>query len=160
MIERRPSIAWSRWLDRYAIWIVLVVLFAVAAMLSEAFLRPVYLFNVVRQVAPVGIAAIGVTLVMVLGGVDLSVGAVISLTAVVCAVLMEGQVANMPLAIGVTLLVGALVGLANGMLIAFNRVSPFILTLGMAITVYGINQIYSGGTARGIVAPGFLEFFN
>ena len=63
-----PSIPWSRWLDRYAIWIVLVVLFAVAAMLSEAFLRPVYLFNVVRQVAPVGIAAIGVTLVMVLGG--------------------------------------------------------------------------------------------
>ena len=46
------------------------------------------------------------------------------------------------------------------MLIAFNRVSPFILTLGMAIAVYGLTQIYSGGTARGVVSPGFREFFN
>lgn len=151
---------WRHWLETFAIWIVLLTLFAVAASLSEAFLRPVYLFNVLRQVAPVGIAAIGVTFVMVLGGVDLSVGAVISLTAVVCAVLMDGAVANIPLAVASTLLVGVAVGLANGALIAFNRVSPFILTLGMAIVVYGINQIYSGGTARGIVAPGFRELFN
>ena len=59
-----------------------------------------------------------------------------------------------------TLLVGTAIGLANGVLIAFNRVSPFILTLGMAIVVYGITQIYSGGTARGVVAPGFREVFN
>ncbi len=147
-------------IDRYAIWIVLLLLLAAAALLSDAFLRPSYLFNVVRQAAPVGIAAVGVTMVMVLGGVDLSVGAIISLTAVVAAVLMEGNPANIPYALAVTLLVGAVIGLANGLLIAFNRVSPFILTLGMAIAVYGITQIYSGGTARGVVAPGFREFFN
>ncbi|MFQ5972355.1 MAG: ABC transporter permease [Alphaproteobacteria bacterium] len=155
--DRMP---WTRWLESYAIWFVLLALFAVAAILSEAFLRPIYLFNVVRQVAPVGIAAIGVTFVMVLGGVDLSVGAVISLTAVVSAVFMDGQIANIPMAIAVSLVVGMAVGLANGLLIAFNRVSPFILTLGMAIAVYGITQIYSGGTARGVVSPGFREFFN
>lgn len=155
-----PSGTARRWLERYAIWFVLLLLLAVAALLSEAFLRPAYLFNVVRQAAPVGIAAVGVTLVMILGGVDLSVGAIISLTAVVCAVVMQGDPANVPIALAVTMLVGAGIGLANGVLIAFNRVSPFILTLGMAIAVYGATQIYSGGTARGVVAPGFREFFN
>jgi ribose transport system permease protein len=155
-----PAGEWLRLLDRFAIWIVLLLLLAVAAVLSDAFLRPNYLFNIVRQAAPVGIAAVGVTLVMIAGGVDLSVGAVISLTAVVSAVLMEGAAANLPYAVVVTLLVGTAIGLANGVLIAFNRVSPFILTLGMAIAVYGITQIYSGGTARGVVAPGFREVFN
>jgi ribose/xylose/arabinose/galactoside ABC-type transport system permease subunit len=163
MSATRPALAsgaWRRLLDRAAIWLVLLLLLAIAALLSDAFLRPVYLMNVVRQAAPVGIAAVGVTLVMIAGGVDLSVGAVISLTAVVAAVLMEGSAANLPLALATTLLVGGAIGLANGLLIAYNRVSPFILTLGMAIAVYGATQIYSGGTARGMVAPGFREVFN
>jgi len=152
--------AGRRALDAAAIWLVLLALLAIAGMLSDAFLRPAYLLNVVRQAAPVGIAAVGVTLVMIAGGVDLSVGAVISLAAVVAAVLMEGSAANLPYALAATLLVGGAIGLANGLLIAFNRVSPFILTLGMAIAVYGLTQIYSGGTARGMVAPGFRELFN
>ncbi|HSA79952.1 MAG TPA: ABC transporter permease [Geminicoccaceae bacterium] len=158
-----PSLAtgaWRRLFDRAAIWLVLLLLLTTAALLSEAFLRPNYLLNIVRQAAPVGIAAVGVTLVMIAGGVDLSVGAIISLSAVIAAVLMEGDPANLPWALAATLLVGAAIGLANGLLIAYNRVSPFILTLGMAIAVYGLTQIYSGGTARGVVAPGFREFFN
>ena len=150
----------SVWLERYAIWVVLLLLFIAAASLSEAFLRPIYIFNVVRQVAPVGIAAVGVTLVMIMGGVDLSVGAIISLGAVLAAVLMDGRVENIPLACFVTLLMGLGIGTLNGVLIAFNRISPFILTLGMAVAVTGYTQIFSGGTARGIVAPGFREFFN
>jgi ribose/xylose/arabinose/galactoside ABC-type transport system permease subunit len=150
----------AAWLERYAIWIVLLFLFITAASLSEAFLRPIYIFNVVRQVAPVGIAAIGVTMVMIMGGVDLSVGAIISLGAVFAAVLMDGEPGNIPLACAATMLMGAGVGAANGVLIAYNRISPFILTLGMAVVITGITQIFSGGTARGIVAPGFREFFN
>lgn len=143
-----------------AIWLVLALLLGVAMLASPAFLNPAYLLNTVRQVAPVGIAAVGVTYVMLLGGVDLSVGAVISLTAVVCAVQMDGAVANIPGAVTITLLVGAAIGAANGLLVAFNRVSPFILTLGTAIATYGLVQIYSGGTASGVVAPGFRDAFN
>jgi len=146
--------------ERNAIWIVLLVLLLAGTALSDAFLRPVYLGNVVRQLAPVGIAAVGVTLVMVLGGIDLSVGAVISLAAVICAVQMDGKTGNIPWALGTTLLAGAVVGLANGLLIAFSRASPFILTLGSSLAVYGLTQIYSGGTARGVIAPEFREFFN
>ncbi len=148
------------WLPRYAIWLVLVALLGSAALLSSAFLEPAYLFNMIRQAAPVGIAAVGVTLVMIMGGVDLSVGAIISLTAVVTAVVMDGEPGNVPAAIGTALLLGALVGLANGILVTVSRASPFILTLGTAVAVYGLTQVYSGGTARGMVAPGFREFFN
>jgi ribose/xylose/arabinose/galactoside ABC-type transport system permease subunit len=143
-----------------AIWLVLVALLVAAALLSPGFLDPAYLVNIVRQAAPIGIAAVGVTLVMILGGVDLSVGAVISFAAVLCAVQMEGRAENVPLALATTLAASLAIGLANGLLLAFNRVSPFILTLGTALAVYGLTQVYSGGTARGVVAPGFREFFN
>lgn len=146
--------------SRYAIFVVLVLVYCAAATVSEAFLDPRYIFNVVRQVAPVGIAAIGVTYVMILGGVDLSIGAVISLTSVLCAVQMGGDAANIGLAVAVACAAGAAVGTVNGLAAAFTRVSPFILTLGTGIAVLGLTQIYSGGTARGIVAPGFREFFN
>jgi ribose/xylose/arabinose/galactoside ABC-type transport system permease subunit len=150
----------DRFLAANAIFVVLLAVYLIGVAASEAFLTPHYLFNVVRQVAPVGIAAVGVTFVMILGGVDLSVGAVISLAAVVCAVQMDGNAANLVPAILLTCVVGLAVGSLNGVLIAYTRVSPFILTLGMAVVVYGLTQIYSGGTARGQVAPGFREFAN
>lgn len=154
------ALPWNAWLGRHAVWIVLLLLLAVAALVSPAFLQPGYLLNTVRQAAPIGITALGVTLAMILGGVDLSVGAVISLAAVVCAIVMDGQPDTIAQAIGVTLATGAGIGLANGLLIAFNRVSPFILTLGMAIVVYGATLIYSGGTAKGAASPGFREALN
>jgi ribose/xylose/arabinose/galactoside ABC-type transport system permease subunit len=120
----------------------------------------VYLGNIVRQAAPVGIAAIGTTLVMIAGCVDLSIGAIISLAAVMCAVLMQGDAERVPLAVGVTLAACAGLGAINGLLVHFNRSSSFILTLGSALAIYGLTQMFSGGTARGIVAPGFREFFN
>lgn len=149
-----------RLLSRNAIFVVLIAVYLAAVAVSQAFLDPTYLFNTVRQIAPVGIAAIGVTYVMILGGVDLSVGAVISLTAVLCAVQMDGDVGNIPIAIALACAAGLAIGTLNGVIVAFTRVSPFILTLGMGIAVLGLTQIYSGGTARGIVSPGFREFFN
>jgi len=146
--------------ERSAIWIVLLALVLAGTMLSDAFLRPVYLGNVVRQLSPTGIAAIGVTFVMVLGGIDLSVGAVISFAAVICAVQMNGENSNIPWALCAALLAGAVIGLANGVLVAMSRASPFILTLGSSLAVYGLTQIYSGGTARGVITPEFRAFFN
>jgi len=102
--------SWSRVPPGAAIWIVLGVLLAAAATLSDAFLQPVYLGNVVRQATPVGIAAIGATVVMILGGVDLSVGAVVSFAAVFAAIQMAGRAENTAPAIVSTLLVCALLG--------------------------------------------------
>lgn len=143
-----------------AIWLVLIAMLVLAALLSDAFLEPAYLANVVRQASPVGIAAIGATVVMILGGIDLSVGAVVSFAAVFCAIQMAGRAENIGFAMVSTLAVCALLGFVNGALVAYNRASSFILTLGTALAFYGLTQIYSGGIASGIVAPGFREFFN
>src|SRR5262249_20118199 len=110
--------------------------------------------------APIGIVAVGVTFVMLLRGVDLSVGAVVSMSAVVCALVMDGKPENLWLGITAASACGALVGLANGGLTVHGRVSAFIITLGMSIVVYGLVQMGTGGTARGIVSPGFREVLN
>jgi ribose transport system permease protein len=146
--------------ERRAIWLVLLVLIGCAGLLSPVFLNPINLFNIVRQSAVVGIASIGVTLVMITRGVDLSVGAVISLAAVLGAALMGGQDGNVAQAVAITLLVGTLVGAINGLLIALRGLPPFILTLGMAVAVQGSNLLYTGGTAYGVVAPGYREVVN
>jgi ribose transport system permease protein len=161
----RPPAAMSQalreFLSRWAILGVLALLYVAAAILSpDAFLDPAYVGNVLRQAAPVGIAAIGTTLVMILGGVDLSIGAIISFSAVFCAVLMGGDAANIAYAVSATLLVALGFGAINGLLNLAGPGSSFILTLGSALALYGLTQLYSGGTARGIVSPGFRDFFN
>jgi len=147
-------------LGRWAIVLVFALLYGVAVLLSDAFLEPVYVGNVLRQAAPVGIAAIGTTLVMILGAVDLSIGAIISFSAVFCAVMMQGEAGNIGIAVAATLVVAAAFGAINGALNLASPGSSFILTLGSALALYGLTQLYSGGTARGIVSPGFREFFN
>ena len=147
-------------LERAAVWIVLVVLLLLAGLASDAFFKLNYLTNLVRQAAPVGITAVGVTFVMLLRGVDLSVGAIVSMSAVVCALVMDGKPENLVLGVVAASACGAAVGLANGLLIAHGKVSSFILTLGMSIVVYGLVQMGTGGTARGIVSPGFREVVN
>ncbi len=147
-------------LSRTAIWLVILLLIGLGGLLSEAFLDPIYLANILRQAAPVGIAAIGVTLVMVKGGVDLSIGAIVSASAVCGAALMDGDASRIPLAVVACCVLGALLGAANGLIVAVSRVSPFILTLGTAIVIYGGTQMITGGTAAGRIAPGFREFFN
>jgi ribose/xylose/arabinose/galactoside ABC-type transport system permease subunit len=147
-------------LGRWAILLVLALLYGVAIALSDAFLEPVYLGNILRQAAPVGIAAIGTSLVMILGRVDLSIGAIISFSAVFCAVSMGGDTGHAGFAVAATLLMAAAFGAANGVLVLLSPGSSFILTLGSALALYGLTQLYSGGTARGTVAPGFREYFN
>jgi ribose/xylose/arabinose/galactoside ABC-type transport system permease subunit len=147
-------------LDKTAVWIVLVLMLVVAGMTSQAFLSVNYLTNLLRQATTIGITAVGVTFVMLLRGVDLSVGATLSLSAVVTALVMNGRAENLVVALLAGCACGVLVGLANGLLIAYGRVSSFILTLGSSIVIYGLVQIGTGGTARGIVSPGFREALN
>jgi ribose transport system permease protein len=142
------------------LWLALLAIIGLTAILSPGFINPVNFFNVMRQASVVGIASVGVTLVMITGGVDLSVGAVISFASVLAASLMDGQADNIPLAIAFSLLMGVVVGLANGLLVGRWRLPAFILTLGTATVVIGISQLYTGGTAAGVVAPQFREMFN
>lgn len=142
------------------LWLGLLVLVIAAGIASPGFLTPVNLFNVVRQASVVGITAVGVTLVMITGGVDLSVGAVISLGSVLAASAMAGSNDAIPLAVGLVILMGSVVGLVNGLVVVRWKVPSFILTLGMATLVSGLTQLWTGGTAAGEVAPGFRTALN
>ncbi len=142
------------------LWLGLLAIVAVASIMSPGFLAPISLFNVIRQASVVGIASVGVTLVMITGGVDLSVGAVILFGSVLAASLMDGDDGNIPMACGAVLLMGLVVGLVNGIIVSRWKVPAFILTLGMATVIIGITQMYTGGTAAGEVAPAFRQVLN
>jgi ribose transport system permease protein len=118
--------------------IVLLVLFGAMTLASDEFLTGDNMANLARQVAIFGIIAVGQLLVILTAGIDLSVGSVLGLTGCVTAQLMvEGM--PIPLAIVVGLLVGVVLGLFNGGLVAYGKLPPFIVTLGML------------GIARGLV---------
>jgi ribose/xylose/arabinose/galactoside ABC-type transport system permease subunit len=113
----------------------LYVLFTLLA--PDTFARETNLVTMLRQTAVVGIAAVGMTFMIVLGGIDLSVGSAVALTTVVVAEsLRAGFGAAAAAAFGV--LTGASLGLCNGLLVAGLRISPFIVTLGTMSVLRGV----------------------
>ena len=142
-------------LERLGVWAALAALIVVASALSPYFFSLNNFLNILNQASVVGVAAVGVTLVMITGGVDLSVGSVINLSADICATVMNGNDARIGLAVGLGVAAGAFVGFINGVLIAKRNLPSFILTLGTAAAVQGVGLLYTGGTASGAVAPWF-----
>lgn len=141
-----------------AIYIVLLILTAVATLISPAFLTPRNIANVLKQAASLGIAAVGQTFVILSGGIDLSVAAVIALMSVLAANLMGGQDR---LVLPVTLLclaTATLIGLTNGLMVTKLKIPPFIATLGMILVVQGFRFLYTGGAPKGSI-PDALRFW-
>jgi ribose/xylose/arabinose/galactoside ABC-type transport system permease subunit len=138
-------------LDRLGALIGLVLVLAVfAALAGSQFLAPGNLELMARQTAIVCMAAIGMTVVIVAGGIDLSVGSVISLTTVVVAVLLNHHVSPFGAALG-AVGVAAICGLVNGLLITRLRVVPFIVTLGTMLVVRGVAK--GAADERRVEAP-------
>jgi len=102
------------------------------------------LANVVEQSAVVGIVAIGMTFVILTGGIDLSVGSVVALAGVVIGSLLQQHV-SLPLALLVGLLVGVAAGIANGLMITMGKLPPFIATLGMMSVARGLALLLTDG---------------
>jgi ribose/xylose/arabinose/galactoside ABC-type transport system permease subunit len=144
---------------RGGIWLALLALLLVARGVQPLFLEPANLLNIVAQSSVVGITAVGVTLVMIGRGIDVSVAGVITLSAFLAGGIMNGDNANIPLAVAAALAAGCVVGLVNGLLVARWGVEPFILTLATGTVLLGITQLYTGGTAFGDPAPAFTDFF-
>lgn len=134
----------SRLYDRFGVLVVFVLLFAVSCMPSDRFLQTSNLFNILRQISMFGILSVGMTFVIVSGGIDLSVGSIIALVCVITANMVNDH--GIIPAILVALLVGALVGLINGVGIAYGKLQPFIMTLGTMYMASGAASIYTNGT--------------
>lgn len=142
-------------LARFGPAIGLVGLAALLAVLTPNFLTPSNLMNVLLQSAINGVLAVGMTFVILTGGIDLSVGSVLALAGVVLGDLMQ-QGVPAPAAILACLAVGGLCGVLNGLLITRGNLPPFIATLGMMSAARGMALVYSGGKPVTGFHEGFL----
>lgn len=153
-VNRENNIA--QLLKKYGIVLVLLLMIVVISILEPNFLRPTNIFNVLTQVSIFGIMSLGLTIVIISKGIDLSAGSVLAFSAVLAASL--GQTAgatgkyfpNLPVLpilvpIAVALLVGLACGAVNGFLIAKTGIPAFIATLGMQTAARGFALIYTEG---------------
>ena len=122
----------------------LLILCIVLTCLSDRFLTVDNLLNVTRQVSINAVISVGMTLVILTGGIDLSVGSILAFSGSIAAGLLTGGQALLPaILIGVT--AGALLGLFNGLLIARASIPPFIATLGTMTAARGFTLVYTDG---------------
>lgn len=129
----------GRWLNLLGPLLGLVAIFALFAVLAPSgFASASNLQTIARQTAIVGAAALGMTLIMIMGGIDLSVGSVVALTTVVIAALLQHAHLSPALSALLGICAGGLTGLVSGVLITQLRVVPFIVTLGMMLIVRGL----------------------
>lgn len=136
--------------------LVALLLMIIAMMfLSDHFATSDNLFNVLRQVSVNVCISVGMTMVILTGGIDLSVGSILALAGAVAAGLTRDGLAfpSMDLFVGITfwggilaaLLIGAILGMINGVMITTFKVPPFIATLGMLTIARGLTMLYTGG---------------
>ncbi len=133
---------------------LLLIAVVIFTLMSDNFLTGRNLMNVLRQSVYLTIVSLGQMLCLLTGGFDLSVGTILALTSVVGALIMAGVFAAMPDLVWLAILLGCLggilagtmVGVANGVGVAFFGVSPFMMSLGMTSVGFGIALFLTGGT--------------
>ena len=142
-------------------WIPLAIvaaLLAATAILAPDFFQPRNLLNVARQASIVGVISIGMTFVILTGGIDLSVGAILALCGVATAVMV---IAGLPLALVIpaAIALGVAVGLLNGMGVALLKIQPFIMTLAMMVLARGAAlRVTNGGPKQFLSSNPVLDF--
>ncbi len=143
-----------RIINKYGIVLIFIAMLVLMAFLSPSFLKVRNLVNVVRQISVIGIVAMGVTMVIITTGIDLSSGSVIALVSVAVATFAHpGD--NIFIAILLGLAVGALAGCINGTISAKGKIPPFISTLGMMTVARGLALLFSNGRPVGNLSDSF-----
>jgi ribose transport system permease protein len=138
--------------------VVLVVLLVGLAIAGPAYSSPEGYLALLKRAAPLMILAIGQYFVIVSGGFDLSVGALVTAGVVIAARLGDGEDSATGWVILLVLAFGLLVGLVNGLVTTVLLVPSFIVTLGMLLVLDGAVFLWTGGAPRGALSPGFREF--
>jgi ribose/xylose/arabinose/galactoside ABC-type transport system permease subunit len=151
-----------RALVRYGLFVALAVVAAALSAAQPNFLSAQNLLIVLRQISINGILAVGVTYVLLTGGVDLSLGSLVALSGVIAAGFAHpaagpGLQGQYPLVVPVMMgvLAGATCGVASGLVVTLGRVAPFIVTLGMMTIARGLALVLSGGKPVSNLTPAF-----
>lgn len=134
--------------------VAFIALVIVAAATNDVFLTTDNFTNLLRQMVTTGLLALGMLIVILTGGIDLSVGSVVSLAGIMAAGLSGHMPVTAAMAVGVV--AGMACGSANGILVARFRLAPFVVTLGALTTIRGLSYVYSA-TPITPMKPGFLS---
>jgi ribose/xylose/arabinose/galactoside ABC-type transport system permease subunit len=146
VVPSAPFLKLKRFKDpaRYALIVTLAAIILITAIGNPRFLSPTNIFNILLQISVLGIVAAGQTLLIVSAGLDLSVGALLSVSAIVGGLIIHAS-GSTALGVVAAVLSGLIMGAANGALIATGRAHPFILTLGTMTLLQGAALVLSDG---------------
>lgn len=145
----------SGYLSRYGIFIAFVVICIMLSIATPYFFTAQNIIIVLRQVSINGILAIGVTFVIIAGGIDLSLGSVLALTGVVAASFAHPGTHALVIPVMLGILTGVIIGAINGLTITLGKVAPFIVTLGMMTIARGLALVWSDGRPVTNLSPAF-----
>ncbi|WP_299247802.1 ABC transporter permease [uncultured Lacinutrix sp.] len=150
-----------KFLVKYNTIFIFILLVIFSALISDVFFTSVNLSNLLKQVSGIGIISIGMLLVILTGGIDLSVGSMVALLAVTFAILINLVI--LPLAIVLTIAIGFGLGSVSGYLVAYQKMAPFVATLALMTIARGLGFIYAKGspvtfkTAGGVFMSNFAN---
>ena len=140
--------------QKYASFISLIVLIIVSSFLSPYFLKPQNLLNIARQISYAGIIALGMTFVIIGGGIDLSVGSISAFVGAVVVLSMnallkiiDSEILVLIIALFIGVILGGIVGSFNGFLISIGKIAPFIATLG-SMGIFRSLALYIGNAGE------------
>lgn len=133
-----------RFLVKYNTIFIFIILVIFSALISDVFFTSVNLSNLLKQVSGIGIISIGMLIVILTGGIDLSVGSMVALLAVTFAILVN--IFILPVAILLTIVIGFGLGSISGYLVAYQKMAPFVATLALMTIARGLSFIYSKGS--------------
>lgn len=130
---------------KYKMFLILVAMVVIMSLASDVFLSPRNITNIVRQISINAIMATGMTMVIITGGIDLSVGSILAVSGVVAASLVKNTEMSVFMVVLVALLAGGVCGFFNGIIISRLNVPPFISTLALMTACRGLAYRISGG---------------
>jgi len=156
--EHSRGRAVAEWLrSQYALYILVALLLVATITRGAVFWGATNLTNLLLQMSIIGVVTLAELIVVLTGGIDISVGSALGLAAVVAAGLFGGP--SVLLALVVAVIIGGLVGTVNGWLVAFRGLEPFIVTLGMLALARGLVYAYGNGIPiTPAAAPTFAKF--
>ena len=149
MTGKKGSAKWIciNFIKKYGLFVILAIFIVVFSTLNTQFLTPGNLLNILRQISMFGIVVVGYTMVMISGGCDMSVGGQLALCGMFAATLNVTYGLPTFVVVILTLMLGALFGLINGLLMNVFNIMPLIVTLGTMLFFQGASYIISGGVA-------------
>ena len=155
--QRSNSMLVSNFLKRYAIIIALVCVWIIfAAVTSGVFVAPRNLSNLMMQLSVIGVLSVGMTVLLLTGNFDLSVGSVVGMTGLIAAQLITNNNYSPVIAIIIVLIIGIVVGAWQGFLIAYRKLPSFVATLAGMIIFRGVTLVLANGYAIPIQDERFL----